>query len=243
MKFEERVLQKEFQLNDTDDLIIEYIRNHREHISEITIQMIAKELFIVPNAIMRLAHKLNYQGFSELKTLLKQEQEKLQETPRLLSNSIIKTLDIMDYKKIELVVAKCCHAKEVHFIGVGESGAHCKMMVDNFKSIKKHATTYDTYREIEYRMNECSEKDVVFVVSASGANERMNDLVQVAKDKGAFIISLTHFSKNPTSQIANIPLFYWGEKYVQNGYDVGDRTGMMILLREISEVFWRNYSV
>lgn len=241
MKFEERVLQKEFQLNDTDDLIIEYIRQHRDNLSDITIQMIAKQLYIVPNAIMRLSHKLNYRGFSELKTLIKQEDaEESQKAPRLLSNSIIKTLDIMDYQKIETVVAKCLHAKEIHFIGVGESRSHSLMMVDNFRSVHKKASTYETYREIEYRMLNCNEKDVIFIISASGENDNLNAWAKEAKENGAFIVSITHFNKNRISKVAHVPLFFWGEKYIQNGYDISDRTGMMILLREISEMFWRN---
>ena len=30
MKFEERVLQQEFTLNDTDDLIVDYIRKNKQ---------------------------------------------------------------------------------------------------------------------------------------------------------------------------------------------------------------------
>lgn len=37
MKFEERVLQQEFTLNDTDDLIVDYIRKNKE-IRTFTIQ-------------------------------------------------------------------------------------------------------------------------------------------------------------------------------------------------------------
>ena len=32
MKFEERVLQQEFTLNDTDDLIVDYIRKNKANL-------------------------------------------------------------------------------------------------------------------------------------------------------------------------------------------------------------------
>ena len=60
MKFEERVLKYEFELNDTDDEIIEYIRKNRNNISKISIQKIASDLYTVPNSIMRLSKKLGY---------------------------------------------------------------------------------------------------------------------------------------------------------------------------------------
>ena len=67
MNFEERVLRHEDQLNETDDDIVAYIRSHRQEIMKLSIQKIAADLFIAPNAVMRLSKKLEYSGFSELK--------------------------------------------------------------------------------------------------------------------------------------------------------------------------------
>lgn len=239
MKFEERILQEEFQLNDTDDIIIDYIRKHRGDINQIAIQKIAKELYIVPNAIMRLCRKLGYSGFAELKMLLKQEENVEDELPSLLSDSLIKTLDLVDSKKIELVASKMLATKNIHFIGVGESLYFCQMMVDNLKCVNQSAYCYETYREIEYRLQRCNNHDLVVVITASGMNTKLNNWIKYSKERGAYIVSITHFSKNDTSKIANVPLYFWGEDFKLNGYNITDRTGMMLLLRELSEVFWR----
>ena len=63
MNFEERVLRHEDQLNETDDDIVAYIRSHRQEIMKLSIQKIAADLFIAPNAVMRLSKKLEYSGF------------------------------------------------------------------------------------------------------------------------------------------------------------------------------------
>lgn len=60
MKFEERILQQEFTLNDTDDTIVDYIRKNRNRLDKLSIQKVAEELYLVPNAIMRLCKKLGY---------------------------------------------------------------------------------------------------------------------------------------------------------------------------------------
>ena len=54
MKFEERVLQQEFTLNDTDDLIVDYIRKNKANLEHLSIQKVAEDLYLVPNSIMRL---------------------------------------------------------------------------------------------------------------------------------------------------------------------------------------------
>ena len=46
MKFEERVLQQEFTLNDTDDLIVDYIRKNKANLEHLSIQKVA-EIFIL----------------------------------------------------------------------------------------------------------------------------------------------------------------------------------------------------
>ena len=66
MKFEERVLQQEFTLNDTDDLIVDYIRKNKANLEHLSIQKVAEDLYLVPNSIMRLCKKLGYKGFAEM---------------------------------------------------------------------------------------------------------------------------------------------------------------------------------
>lgn len=242
MKFVDRVLQKEFILNDTDDSIVQYIIKCQSNIENVSIQQVANDLFVAPNAIMRLSRKLGYQGFSELKAMVKLEQNKeTDEIKNLLSNSIMKTLDILDFEKLNLVCNRIVNAKKVHFIGVGESLNFCNMMVDNLRAVGKDAESYSTYREIEYRLCRVSNKDLVFVISASGENNRLLEYINNARENGAFIVTVTHFYRNSIASNAGIPLYFWGDPMNFNGYNLTDRTGMMILLRELSEEFWKIY--
>ena len=68
-------MRHEDQLNETDDDIVDYIRSHRQEIMKLSIQKVAAELFIAPNAVMRLSKKLEYSGFSELKFSVQNEGE------------------------------------------------------------------------------------------------------------------------------------------------------------------------
>jgi DNA-binding MurR/RpiR family transcriptional regulator len=152
-------------------------------------------------------------------------------------------MELINYKTLEEVAAKIKNARTCHFIGVGESLYFCEMMVDNLRCYDYRAEYYQTYREIEYRIKHCEEKDILFVISASGENGRLNNWVEEAKQNGIFVISVTHFNENRLAGLAHIPLYYWGDEQKLNGYNVADRTGMMMLLRELTEVFWRMYCV
>ncbi len=244
MKFEERVLKYEFELNDTDDEIIEYIRKNRNNISKISIQKIASDLYTVPNSIMRLSKKLGYTGFSQLKVLiLEEEKDKDQIEKSRIPKNIIKTLELIDYDQLYDVAKKMKYCKIVHFLGVVDSYLYCEMMMRHLRCLDKRSECYQNYHDIDYATQHCDKNDLLFFISASGSNKRLIEAAKIAKERDLVTVSVTRFNKNELSQIVNVPLYFYGEPRQVNGYNVDDRTGLMVLLRELSEIFWRTYCV
>lgn len=244
MKFEDRVLKYEFQLNDTDDEIIDYIRKNRHRIHTVSIQKIANDLYTVPNSVMRLTKKLDYTGFSQLKVLLQQEEiKKAQIAKSKIPSNVIKTIELIDYDQLHEAAKKMKVCKIIHFLGVGDSLSYCEMMVRHVRCLDKRAEYYQSYHDIDFQSRHCDKNDLLFIISASGENQRLIEVAKEAKQRGVTTISVTHFCKNGLSDIVDIPLYFYGEARKVNGYNVNDRTGLMILLRELSEVFWREYCV
>ncbi|NER40454.1 hypothetical protein G3M54_04080 [Bacillus megaterium NBRC 15308 = ATCC 14581] len=68
MLFEDRVHKFEYKLNDTDDQIVEYIREHTQDIVHMSIQYLASQLFTVPNTITRFCKNLIMMDIHILKT-------------------------------------------------------------------------------------------------------------------------------------------------------------------------------
>lgn len=242
MKFEERVLKQEFKLNDTDDEIIAFIRNNRHALNTLSIQDIANEVYSVPNAIMRLAKKLEYTGFSQMKIMIEQENEEVERDNKIPQN-VSKTIELINYDALLTVALKMKKCKTVYFLGVGDSIYYCEMMANNLRCINKKAEYYHNYHEIDYRVTHCDEQDVLVFISATGENERLINVAKGALERGVCVISVTHFNKNSLSKICSNALYFWGEERRLDGYNVTDRTGLMILLRELSEVFWREYCI
>lgn len=244
MKFEERVLKNEFQLNDTDEDIINYIRKNRSHIHQISIQMIANELYTVPNSIMRLSKKLGYTGFAQLKILLQEEDYKMNSIGKTkIPDNIMRTIELIDYDQLYDVEKKMKTCKTIYFLGVGDSGLYCEMMVKNLRCVNKKTECYTDYHEIDFLAQHCDKNDLLFFISASGENKRLVDIAKKARKRKIMTVSMTHFYKNSLSLNVDIPLYFYGEPQQINGYNVNDRTGLMIVLRELSELFWREHCV
>ncbi len=247
MNFSERLSVHEFKLNDTDDEIADYMKNYKGDIIKLSIQKIAQDLFIAPNTIMRFSKKIGYSGFSELKYSLQNEIKPLEDgatiSGQLLSqlpSNIAKTLDIVDTAKIKKVAELMRKANCIIFAGVGDSGYFCEMLGNNLRCVEFKVQYYTQIHNMFFAVRHGMKEDLLLVISASGENNRLCELISEAKSRGMYTVSITHFCENPVANLADENLYFWGEFREVNGYNVTDRSGLMMIIRLLSEEFWRN---
>lgn len=246
MTFDERISNIEIYLNDTEDDIIDYIKKHRKDVQLPSIQKMSTELYIAPNAIMRLSKKLGYSGFAELKFALLNE-AKPQPKPlskqlmEMLPRNIVKTLDLIDDMQLEEVASVMRKARCCIFAGVGDSTYYCELLGKNLRCIDYSVQYYQQIHDMIYAVEHGTKEDALIVISASGENDRLVELAQKGKEIGMQVISITHMSDNRLSKASAYNLFFWGEKRTVQGYNVTDRTGLMVLVRLLSEAFWKIY--
>lgn len=248
MKFEERVLEHEFQLNDTDDDIVDYIRGHRQDIMKLSIQKIADDLYIAPNAVMRLSKKLEYSGFSELKFSIQNESQPKDSGMTIsaqllgqLPSNIVKTLDTIDVNILKKTAGMMKRARCCIFAGVGDSTYFCEMLGKNLRCLDCSVQFYQQIHDMFYAVRHGGKEDMLIVISARGENNRLIDLAREAKETGMPVVSITHFYENRLADEADVNLYFWGEDREVQGYNVTDRSGLMVLVRLLSEEFWQGY--
>ncbi len=249
MTFEKRVYEHEFKLNDTDSMIVDYIMKNRENIHSLSIHIIAKELFISPNAIMRMAKKLGYSGFSELKYALQSFQQpdtdQTMESRILaaLPQNIMKSLDILDDNAMKELIRLMNESNKIIFSGIGDSVYFCELFGRYLRCFEKRVEFYQQIHDIEYAIHSSNGNFLLITISASGNPDRLVELINIAKNKGASTFCITHYGNNPVSLASDGQLCFWGEKRVVNGYAVTDRSGLMMVVRLVCEQFWRSEHV
>lgn len=248
MKFERRVYEKEFSLNDTDDSIIEYIKRNRSDIQKISIQKMANELFISPNAIMRLARKIGYSGFAELKYALQNEDSPAQYktvTSKLfdrIPDNIARTIDIIDDNQIKKMVEKMDKSEKILFAGVGDSSYFCQLFGRYLRCIKKKVEYFQQIHDIEYYADQYTKGDMIVIISASGSIPRLIKLAENVVKNGVYLVSMTHYGENELSRLSDMQICFWGEKRIVNNYNVTDYSGLMVIIRMICEQYWKYFS-
>lgn len=242
MRFEERVHKYEYKLNDTDDQIIEYILQNKPEFVNKSIQSLAAAFFTVPNTITRLSKKLGYDGFSHFKNSIKDEINTSNVVNEEGSYYLIqKTFELLDMEQIEKISKLIHDAKHVLFFGVGDSADFCEMMVRNLRVAGKGAEFSIHRHEVLHRIEEMNKQDVLFLISLSGETEQVLEMAEQAKPRGITIVSLTHFSRNSLEKLASFNLYCYSPKKVMNGYNITDKTPLMVVLQAISQLYWDHF--
>lgn len=239
MIFEERVRKYEYKLNDTDDQIVEYIVNHKKEVTKQSIQVLAVNVFTVPNTITRLSKKLGYDGFSHLKNSLKEEINAEQHEGEALHFYIQKTCMLIDEETLEYTAKMFYSAKRVICFGIGDNVSFCGMVVKNLRIAGTNAILPIHRHEIIQEIQSLRKSDVVFFISLSGESTQVLEAAQLAKEKGAGVVSLTHFEKNALQQLADISLFCYAPKSYKNGYNVTMMTPLMLVIETLSAYYWK----
>ncbi|MBU3161679.1 MurR/RpiR family transcriptional regulator [Clostridium frigoris] len=238
MKFEDRVRIFEHKLNDTEDQIIEFIKENKKLVIDTSIQKLSEMVFTVPNTIVRLCKKLGYDGFSEFKIALKLEEETVINIVSTIPENITKTYEIMDSKAINKVAKRINEARNIFFYGVGDSLPFCEMMTKYLRCVGRKAEFFTHHHDMLFTIENTTPKDLVFVISASGETVQVLEAVKMIKEKGATIISLTHLCDNSIAKLSDISLYCFSPKQKLNNYDITDRIPMMIVLRRVIEKIW-----
>ena len=242
MQFDERVHKYEYKLNDTDDQIIEYIVKNKEEFVNQSIQSLAACLYTVPNTITRLSKKIGYDGFSHLKNSIKEELESAKAPVEDSSYFYIqKTFELIDMERIETAAKMIHDAKHVLFFGVGDTADFCDIMVRNLRVGGKNTQHFMHRHEMVHMLEQMTKHDVLFLISLTGETPQILEMAEIANQKDIPIISLTHFTRNSLQEAAAVNLYCYAPKKVKNGYNITDRTPVMVVLQTLSQYYWDQF--
>ncbi len=237
MTFAERLIAYEDSLNDTDDAIADYLRQHRGELERLSIQKLAATLYTVPNTLVRFAKKLHYTGFAELKVALRAEYDAPAGRVEVPIN-IQKTLEMLDEGQMAAVARRLKRARRVYFYGIGNTNPFCETMAHYLKCTGKTAESFDYRHDMYYSADHAEPGDLVFVISVSGETDQLIKAVQMAKARGAYCVSLTSLCRNTLAQMADCRLYCYTQKMEIEGYEVSDRVPVMLVLRRLAEQYW-----
>ncbi|GCF94837.1 HTH-type transcriptional regulator GlvR [Enterococcus florum] len=209
MNIEEMINEQYQYLSPTERSIAEYIANHKDELKTLSITKLAEKTTSSKASIVRLSQKLGFKGFTELKSFFmwgdKNIPEKLTYTSKAsIVTSLQQTIDYLNNTKWDDIYQLIDESEKIYVMYTGVSQKNQTMEMERLflfigKPVLSIPADKESY-EFKHFFNVLKPKDLIFIVSLSGNNQNLNDILNLLSLKRVKIISLTGHSDNLLSQ-------------------------------------------
>ena len=201
MQLPERINLHLNELSDADKSIWRFIESHKETACRASIHDLARLCAVSSASVVRFAQKIGFDGFGEMKTVLKMELEEHAKPDRDILTSLSQFYDqswrelmARDYRGASRLV------HEAHRVFAYASG----YVQTNVMQEMKRLFVYDNIliyevagREEFYSVYQTAGKDDLFIfISLSGESERVVEFADQLSLKGVPILSITEMRHN-----------------------------------------------
>jgi RpiR family murPQ operon transcriptional repressor len=206
--------------------VADYIIANKQSLKNMSIQTLAKANDVSTTTILRLCHKLGYQGFSDLKIDLitasgsSKQDNVLQEDINLddsietvnakihliEKSSIDETHAMMNTEQLAKANELIRNSNKVVIYGAGSSGLVGKELEYQLIKIKKDVSCHLDYSIQFSIVNTLDKHDLLIIISHSGENQDGVKLLTLAQQLGVSSIAITKMGQSRISGLANVLL-------------------------------------
>jgi RpiR family transcriptional regulator, carbohydrate utilization regulator len=220
-----RIRSNYAKFSEKEKRIADFIISNPEKIIHSTISQVAEDLKVADATVFRFCKNIGFKGYQAMKislaselvhpitdiheTILESDSEK--EIAEKVFRTNIRTLEesiqVLEESKFTRAVQALLNARRIEFYGNGGSGyvamdAHHKFMRTGLNTIAYN----DSHMQIT-SVSQMNQNDVAVLISHSGTNKDLLEVLEVAKKNSVTTIGITHLAKSPLSKKVDIPLY------------------------------------
>ncbi|MEC3884116.1 MurR/RpiR family transcriptional regulator [Halobacillus sp. HZG1] len=252
-----RIRSSYTQFSEKEKLIADYILENSEEIVHSTINQVADDLMVADATVFRFCKRLGFKGYQAMKIALASEivnpiqdiHEKISEedtdfeiTEKVFQANIraLETSrDVQNPLSLKKAMEYLVEADRVFFFGSGGSNILAMDAQHKFMRTGMEAYAYpDTHLQL-MSASQMRETDVAVVISHTGSNQDILDIVDVAKENHVKIIAITNFAKSPLTKVVDLSLYTVAEETEFRSEALASRIAGLSLIDSL----FVNYSV
>jgi DNA-binding MurR/RpiR family transcriptional regulator len=198
--------------NELETSLYNYISQNSDKVAFMRIRELADETHVSTTSILRFCRKLNCEGFSEFKAKLKMHIEENKKTIiKSSQHSVVEFFERTLKGDLEVKIKKAASlvttADNVIFIGIGSSGILAEYGARYFSSLGKFSLYIkDPHFPIHSKLRNNS---VTIALSVSGENNFTVTHLNILKQEGSKIISITNNKLSTIAKISDINIPYY----------------------------------
>jgi len=228
--------------NELETSLYNYISQNMDKVAYMRIRELADETHVSTATILRFCRKLNCEGFSEFKVKLKMYLEEDKRTYiKSAHHSIVeffeRTIKGDLDEKINEAAIQIQNAENVIFIGIGSSGILAEYGARYFSSLGKFSLYIkDPHFPIHSKFRNNS---VTIALSVSGENPFTVNHLNLLKQEGSNIISITNNKLSTIAKISNINIpYYVTEEYFEKA-NITTQVPVVYIIESIARQIYR----
>jgi len=201
----------------------DYCLEHPDTVTGTTISEVATLAGCSEATFVRLARRLGYAGYPEMRAqLLKDEDEdivhynglSLKDDVPTITQSVFQasiqalqdSLESIDFAKLEQAVQKLMRAHRIQLVGAGDASAVALAGVQKFSRLGYLAFHYSDFDSQLIALSQMSEEDIFICISHSGRTKSICEIAKCAREKGITVIAITNFPLSPLTKNSDITL-------------------------------------
>lgn len=215
--------------SNSEKTIVAFILEQKLAIRDMTTKDIASATYTSPSTLVRIAHKMGFNGWNELKDAYIREEEYLQNhftdidanypftnTDNIMSiaskiaalkkESIDDTLSLITHDDLQKAVRMIDRASSVQIFAVSTNLYISREFKHNMGRIGKRVDICSTQGELVYSACNCEPDACALVISYSGETPVIRDTVQALKANSIPVIAITNIGDNTIAKLADCVL-------------------------------------
>ena len=246
--FYSRIQEKLESLSKMERKTAECMAENQDKLIYASITELAELAGTSEATVTRVCTKLGYSGFQALKVSVARElvsqQEKIHEDlkadspPEMIIDKIfssaIHTLTMtrkaLDGKAVAGSIDALCRARRIVVIGNGNSGAIALDAQHKFLRVGLNVSAYTDDHMQMIAVVSMTKDDVLIAISHSGSSRDVAEAMQVAKENGATVISITNNGISPVSKLADIRLYTYSQETKYRTYAISSRMAELTII-------------
>ncbi|MFN3698904.1 MAG: MurR/RpiR family transcriptional regulator [Dictyoglomus sp.] len=220
----EKIKEKKEILRNSEEKVANYILTRWQEVLHLPITELAERIGVSEATIVRMCKKLGLRGFQELKIALAtekvqpiktvhqavQEGDGLETILQKVFSANIRameaTLNVLSVKELERAIDAISKARQLQIYGVGGSGPVALDAQHKFMKTGIPTVAYIDSHMMAMSASILEPQDVAIGISASGSSKDIVEALELAKNRGATTIGITHYAKTPLDRVLDIKL-------------------------------------
>ena len=227
MLIKERLERCDF--SNSERVIIDFILENGMKIRDLTTKDIANATYTSPSTLIRIAHKMKFNGWNELKEAYLKEVEYLEthfcdidanypfknndtimsiasKLATLKKESISDTLSLVTHDDLQKAVQIIRKTSSIYLFAVSNNGLITQEFAHNMSRIQKKVTICNLQGELVYSAVNADPNSCAIIVSYSGETPIFKNVILALKGNHIPIIGITNIGDNTVSRNANVVL-------------------------------------